>query len=134
VNYEDRSVVIGRMIPTNREITTQNVSMGSKMSKIGEFYEGVSEGFKSDLKSYTKKMYKLKAFKKGLAGNTYSTFVKMLWEASKNITNPIDLDSLSIDDLSLGSYSVIDSVKAAVENDMLPTVRGYEVYTNGMAI
>lgn len=133
VNYEDRSVVIGRMLPENREVTAQNLSIGSKMVKIAEFYSGVSDDFKSDLKAYAKKMYKLKAYSKGLAGNSYTTFIKMLWKASESIEDPIDLDSLSIDDLLLGSYSVIGSVKVAVENGFLPNVEGYEDYTNNIS-
>ena len=132
-NFEDRSVVIGRMLPANRELTEQNVTMGNKMNKIGEFYAGISDAFKADLKAYAKKMYNLKAYKKGIAGNTYSTFVKLLWEASKLDENPISIEALSVDDLLIGSYAVFDSVKVAVENDLLPKVDGYEDLTNSIS-
>ena len=131
-NYEDRSVVIGRMLPTNREMTAQNENLGSKSSKISDFYLGTSDGYKADLKAYAKKMYNLKAYKNKLAGSGYTAFIKMMWAASQIVTNPIDIDSLSIDDLSMGSYNDISSVKTAIDKGFLPKVDGYEDYTNSI--
>ena len=74
-------------------------------------------------------MYNLSDFKDRIRGNKYSTFVKMIWGASKVTNNPIDIDSLSVDDLQLGSYSVFDTVKDAVDNGFLPKVDGYENLT-----
>lgn len=129
-NFEDRSVVIGRMLPANREITAQNLTMGSRLTKISQLFAGVSEGFKADLTAYAKKMYKLKAYRKGVAGNKFSTFTKMIWEASKDTSSPLGIDSLSVDDMLLGSYSQISTVKDAIDNGYLPKVEDYESYSN----
>lgn len=133
-NYEDRNVVIGRMMPENRELTAQNVSLGSKLVKVGVFYKVIADGFKDDLKAYTKKMYELNAFDGKLRGSHWSTFVKMMWKASQDADSPVDLESLSIDDLNLGSYNKIASVKVAIDNGYLPVVPGYEDFTSTITV
>ncbi|MBI9032553.1 hypothetical protein JEZ13_11215 [bacterium] len=132
-NYADRSIVIGRMLPKFEELTPQNISIQSKASLIANLYEAISDDFKADLTSYTKKMYKLKAFKDKLRGNAYSTYVKMIYSAANDTENQLDIDSLSADDLALGVYSQINSVQVAVENGYLPKVKGYEDYTNTLS-
>lgn len=132
-NYEDRSVVIGRMLPVNRETTSQNENLKTNAQAISEFYSVVSDGFKEDLKAYAKKMYKLAPYRKQIAGNRYTVFVKLLWAVSRQESGAIDLTSLSIDDAQIGSYENFSSIKSAVENDLLPKVDGYEDYTNLMA-
>lgn len=128
-NYEERNVVIGRMLPVNREITSQNILIGGIMVNISNLYGAIEEDYKADLKAYSKKMYKLKKFDKQLAGNRYSTFVKMLFAASKDPSSSIDINSLSVDDLSLGAYEEIQTVANAVRYGYLPAVDGYELYT-----
>ncbi len=132
-NYADRSIVIGRMLPKFEELTPQNISIQSKASIIANLYEAISDDFKTDLTSYTKKMYKLREFKDKLRGNAYSTYVKMIYGAANDTETPLDIESLSPDDLSLGVYAKIDNVKTAVENGYLPKVRGYEDYTNTLS-
>lgn len=127
-SYGDRGTIV-RMLPVNRELTEQNEVIGSRASKIASFYAGVSDGFKQDLELYTLKMYNLKEFRNRIAGNKYSTFNKLMWAASKALTNPVDLDSLSVDDLSMGSYNTINTVKDIVDNGFLPKVDGYEELT-----
>lgn len=129
-NYAQSGVVIGRMVPENRRITDNNVSIGQKMIKISNLYEAVSELYKEDLTAYARKMFRLKAYRKNIAGNGYGVFVKMLWAASKDSESALDLLSLSVDDLEIGAYSKIDSVKEAVENGYLPKVKDYEVFVN----
>ena len=125
-NYASRNVVIGRMVPENRTITAANVEMGNKMIKISNLYEACTDAYKQDLELYTLKMYKLKPYRNRIAGNKFSSFVKMIWAASKDPANPLDIMSLTTDDLEVGSYSQIETVKAAVENGYLPKVDGYE--------
>lgn len=132
-NYEDRSVVIGRMIPTNRELTAQNIDIKGKSNRISNLYLGVSEGFKTDMTAYAKKMYNLKPYRKQIAGNRYTIFMKMIWAASQAESNPLDIDSLSLDDLAIGTYTTIESVKTAIDNGFLPKVDGYEDFTSGIA-
>lgn len=129
-NYAKSGVVIGRMVPENRTITAANVSMGAKMIKISNLYEATTVLYKEDLLAYSKKMYRLKPFRKNIAGNGYSVFVKMIWAASKAPDNPLDIMSLTVDDLEVGSYSQIETVKAAVENGYLPKVKDYELFEN----
>lgn len=129
-NYNERDVVVGRMIPQNREVTAAHILMGQKMIKISNLYEATTALYKADLLAYSKQMFKLKAFKGKLAGNGYSVFVKMIWAASKSPDNPLDIMSLTVDDLEVGSYSQIETVKAAIENGLLPKVEGYEIYEN----
>ncbi len=131
-NYADRDVVIGRMLPRNHEITAQNIAMGSKAIALSTIYAEVSDGFKEDLAAYLKKMYQLKEYRGKIKGNTYTTFVKMMWGASKDSENPLDIESLSVDDLALGAYTQIENVKVAVENGYLPKVTGYEEYTKSI--
>lgn len=128
-NYASRNVVIGRMVPENRTITAANVLMGEKMIKISSLYEACTDAYKKDLELYTLKMYKLRAHRTGMAGNKFSTFVKMIWGASKDPDNPLDIMSLTTDDLEVGSYEQIETVKVAVENGYLPKVDGYEELT-----
>lgn len=125
-NYASRGVVIGRMMPENRKNTTNNVEMGNKLIKISNLYEAVTAAYKQDLELYSLKMYKLKPYRNRIAGNKFSTFVKMIWAASKDPDSPLDIMSLTTDDLEVGSYSQIETVKAAVENGYLPQVDGYE--------
>ncbi len=128
--YEDRNVVIGRELPSGFERQAQHDVIANYSVKLGEFYRGLSEGFKSDLAAYSKQMYNLKAYSKKIAGSGYSVFVKMIWAASKDANSPVDVMSLSVDDISAGAYSMIESVKVAVDNGYLPLVEDYEVYTN----
>lgn len=131
-NYADRSVVVGRMLAENRELTEQNVTMGSRMSIISAVYGAASNDFKEDLAKYAKKMYKLKEFSKRIAGNSYSVFTKVIWNASKDTENPLDIDTLTVDDLEMGSLTQISDVKTIVENGYLPVVDGYETYQSSI--
>lgn len=71
-------------------------------------------------------------YQEGIAGNRFSTFVKMIWNASKDSENPLDLLSLSVDDLQVDAYTQISSVKVAVENGYLPKVLDYEHYDSAI--
>lgn len=131
-NYKRSGVVIARMLPADREITEHNVSMGEKAKKISTLYVATSDAYKKDLAGYSKKMFRLKPFKNKIAGNGYSVFIKMLWAAAKDSENPLDLGSLSVDDLQVDAYTQISSVKIAVENGFLPKVANYEVYNSAI--
>ena len=132
-NYSSRNVVVGRMLPENRETTEQNEKIKTNSQYISEFYRLVSDDFKKDLELYTMKMYNLKEYRNRIAGNKYSTFVKLMWAVSKLENGAIDLSSLSIDDAIIGSYENFSTVKSAVENGLLPVVEGYEELTALMA-
>lgn len=131
-NYKSRGVTIGRVIPEKRIITDNNVSMGEKMKKISEVYNATSDAYKKDLTGYTLRLYNTKGYQEGIAGNKFSTFVKMLWNASKDPENPLDLLALSVDDLQVDAYTQISSVKVAVENGYLPKVLNYECYNSAI--
>jgi len=133
-NFADRNVVVGRMVPVDREITAQNENLGRKASNISVFYSEISDAYKEDLRAYAKKMYKLKAFRKQLAGNVYGLFTKVLWAASKDVDLPVNLEALSIDDTNLGSYDNILTVSDAVNKGYLPKVEGYENFVNPIAV
>ncbi len=128
-NFPDRNVVIGRMVPESREITTQNEVIGNTSNKIAQFYSQVSSAYKQDLELYSLKLYKQKEYQGQLAGNKYSSFTKIMWAASKDPDLPVNLDALNIDDANLGSYDNILTVKTAVEKGYLPKIDGYEELT-----
>lgn len=131
-NYESRSVVIGRMLAVNKTITPQNVLVGNRSVFLGDFYNDISGSFKQDLKVYAKKMYNLKKYRKKLSGSSYTIYNKIMWAAAKDSVNPLELGSLSVDDLSLGTFPNILTVKAAVDCGYLPKVKGYEALTNNI--
>lgn len=132
-NYESRDVVIARMYNPSQVVTANNVAMGNKMIKIGEFYQDVEPLYKADLESYATKMFNLPAFQGKLSGNKFSVFVKLLWAASKAATNPIAIDSISIDDASLGSYPTIETISAAIAAGLLPDVADSDLYVANLA-
>lgn len=130
-DFGDRGC-IARMLSDSRETTAQNEEIKQKSQYIVEFYRLISDEFKQDLALYTMKMYNLKENRTKIAGNRYSTFVKLMWAVSKLENGAIDLSSLSIDDAVIGSYENFSTVKAAVENGYLPVVPGYEELTAPM--
>lgn len=56
-NYKSRGVTIGRVLPEQRKITEQNITMGEKMKKISEVYNATSDAYKKDLAGYTLRLY-----------------------------------------------------------------------------
>ena len=128
-SYDSRNVVIGRMLPRFSELTPQNIAIKTNANIIAEFYRAVSDAFKQDLELYTMKLYKTKAYRDRIAGNKYSTFNKLIYASTKDASNPLDITSLSTDDLSMGVYSQLENVKTCVENGYLPEVDGYEELT-----
>lgn len=128
MNYKRDGVVIGRMVPEQNTVTAANVLMGEKMIKISSLYAVATQAYKDDLKAYALKMFQLKQFDGKVSGNGFSVFVKMIWAASQSPDNPIDIMSMSVDDLEVGAYPQIDTVRAAVENALLPQVFEYEEY------
>lgn len=131
-NFEDRSVVIGRMLPVDRERTAQNETVSTYAGKMADFYQAISDGFKEDLKAYTKKMYRLKPYAKKIAGSFYSVYTKMMWSASKDPEQPIDIESLTSSPIVSGTFPSIDTLKTAIENGHLPLVDGYEEFTHSL--
>ena len=131
-NYATHDVVIGRMLPRNGEITANQVSMGNKMQNIASFFKVCSAGFKSDLDTYATKFSALPGRLGTIGVNKFSIFLKICWAASQAPTNPIDLDSLTADDIAMGSYSMIDNVAVCVNNGFLPAVEGYELLTTSL--
>ena len=128
MNYKRGGVVIGRMVPEQNTVTAANVLMGEKMIKISSIYAVATQAYKDDLKAYALKMFQLKQFDGKVSGNGFSVFVKMIWAASKDPDNPLDIMSLTTDDLAVGAYEQFDTVRAAVENGLLPQVFEYEEY------
>ncbi len=129
-NFEDRNVVIGRMLPADREATPQNEIIASNSRIISTFYKSLSAAYKQDLTEYAKKMFNLKAYSNRVAGSGYSVFNKIIWAANDDTGNPLDISSLSADDIVAGTYPQIDTIKAAVENGYIPMVGGYEEFNN----
>lgn len=131
-NYRSRGITIARQVPVSRRITDQNIVMGESMKRISAVYNATSEYFKKELTYYTLRLYNTKEYQEGLAGNRFSTFVKMIWNASKDLEKPLDISSLSVDDLEIGAYEQIGSVKVAVENGFLPKVNNYEIFDSSI--
>lgn len=127
-NYERDKVVIGRMYNPSPRVTQNNEFMGTVMQNITKLWDAVSQAYKKDCKNYAYKMFGLPKFDGKVSGNGFSVFVKIIWAASKDPENPLDLMALSVDDLEVGAYTQIESVKVCVENDYLPVVDGYEAY------
>jgi hypothetical protein len=129
-NYERDKVVIGRMYNPSPRVTENNTLMGTIMQNITKLWAASSETYKKDCKNYAYKMFGLPMFDGKISGNGFSVFVKILWAASKDTENPLDLMALSVDDLEVEAYSQIESVKVCVENGYLPVVDGYEAYNS----
>lgn len=127
-NYQRDKVVIGRMYNPSPKITENNWTMGAKMQGISKIWGATSPAYKKDFKVYSYKMFGLPMFDGKVSGNGFSAFVKAMWGASKDTENPLDLLSLSLDDLEVDAYLQIKSVKVCVENGYLPVVDGYELY------
>ncbi len=125
-NFASRGVIIGKMPSVGREATEQNVLIANRSRMIANIYQSVSPAYKQDLELYTYKMYNLEEYQERISGNKYSTFCKLIWAACKHAQNPLDLESLITNGLTLDNCSQIKSIKVAVENGLLPEVLGYE--------
>lgn len=132
-NYSSRDVVIGRVQSESRELTQNNIDMGSKMTNIANLYSGASSAYKADLDTYAEKMFALPAYTGKLAGNKFSVFLKIVWAASQSDTDPVDLNSLNTDDILLGSYNTFETVSTAINNGFIPDVEGSELLTANIA-
>lgn len=125
-NFASRGVVIAKMPSVGREATEQNHLIANRSQMISTIYKNVSLAYKQDLELYTYKMYNLEEYQERISGNKYSTFCKLIWAACQQEENPLDLESLITNGLTLENCSQIKSLKVVVENGFLPEVNGFE--------
>lgn len=129
-NYRAGMVCIGRKWVMPR-MTDINEDLGAIGKNISSIYADVSEGYKSDLKTYAYLYGKQKTPKGKLAPNGYALFVKLLYILQDENSGTVDLKTLTCNDIKT-LFPEIVSIADAVENGFLPNLTGASLLTTEM--
>ena len=119
-SYNDGKLCIGRdfVYPT---LNANHELLGSVGANLSALWAEASAGYKADLKTYAHRNKMDNVPKTRLAPSAYALFIKLMYAWQADDPEHVELSSVTGTDVdSLGSK--IASIKACVENGMLPAV------------
>ena len=119
-SYNDDKLCIGREYVYPR-LTEQNAAIGSVAGNLSAIWAEASEGWKSDLKLYAQRNASENVPKSMLAPRAYALYIKLMYAWEESDPDHVDLETVTAADVdTLGTK--IQTIKACVENEMLPAV------------
>lgn len=111
------------------KLTDNNALRGAEYKNLSALWGDASAGYKADFATYGQKYKDLPVYGNPYSARTASGFaiwIKAMYALQVSMPT-IDLATLTTEDLEM--VASVATLKACVENDLLPVVDGYETLT-----
>ncbi|MBW6513846.1 MAG: hypothetical protein K0B87_03715, partial [Candidatus Syntrophosphaera sp.] len=106
-----------------------NELLGSIARNLSTLYAAASVDYKADLKSYSQRNGSQNVPKTKLPPTAYAIFIKLMYAWQKADSEHVDLASLTASDIGTVGLGVVDTLKAAIDNDLLDSLSDYDDLT-----